>query len=96
MSHEFCRTLLAMAREEAKQSRVQIPARITALRADARQFFIECDSQIHKDGRKGEYVSGDCAYEAKARFIHKLVDASTDRIMRLVDGAIESLEKDGL
>ncbi len=66
--HAFCQTLLRLAREEAKEKQVSIPKRITALRADRHQFFIEAD------GIKGEYISGDCAWEAKAKFIHSLVD----------------------
>jgi hypothetical protein len=66
--HAFCQSLLRLAREEAKEKAVSIPKRITALRADRHQFFIEAD------GMKGEYVSGDCAYEAKAKFIHLLID----------------------
>lgn len=66
--HGFCCTLLRLAREEAKDKHVVIPKRITALRADKRQFFIEAN------GMKGEYFSGDCAFEAKAKFIHSLVD----------------------
>ncbi len=66
--HAFCQTLLRLAREEAKEKHVSIPKRVTALRADRRQFFIEAD------GIKGEYISGDCAYEAKAKFIHLLID----------------------
>ena len=68
MNHAFCRILLSHARQEAKQNSVKVPKRITALRSDSRQFFIEADHI------KGEYVSGDCAYEAKAKFIHTLID----------------------
>ena len=71
--HAFCQTLLRLAREEAKEKHVQLPKRITALRADRHQFFIEAN------GMKGEYVSGDCAYEAKAKFIHLLIDRAEGR-----------------
>ncbi len=66
--HAFCQTLLRLSREEAKEKHVNVPKRITALGADRHQFFIEAD------GIKGEYVNGDCAYEAKAKFIHFLID----------------------
>jgi hypothetical protein len=48
--------------------RVSLPKRITALRADRRQFFIEAD------GQPGEYVAADCAYEARAKYIATLIN----------------------
>ena len=71
MSHDFCRTLLRLARQEASENGVSIPNRLTALRSticSRDQFFIEAH------GIAGVYVSADCAYEAKARFISQLID----------------------
>lgn len=68
-NHDFCRTLLRLTREEAKEHGVAVPKRITALGSDkGRQWFVEME------GRTGEYVSADCAYNAKAKFIQKLIE----------------------
>ncbi len=59
MNHEFCRIQLRLARKEAKDNGVEVPRNITAL----------IDNM-----RIGEYVSGDCAYDARAKYIYKLID----------------------
>lgn len=64
----FCRTLLAQARQAAKEEGVQLPKRLTALRSDKHSFFIE------GTGVRGEYVRGDNAYHAKANYIFHLID----------------------
>ena len=72
MSHDFCRTLLAEVRAEAKREHIELPKNITALRADRRQFFVETDSESK------EYVSACCAFEAKAKFISSLIDKTKE------------------
>ena len=71
--HTFCQALLCDARAEAARNRVELPKRITAISGTTvgnnRQFFVE------SKGRKGEYVTAHCAYEAKSKFIHALLDA---------------------
>lgn len=69
----FCQYLLNAARSEAKKAGVTVPKRITALRCDRKQFFIEAD------GMNGEYFEGDNAYDAKAKFICALVDRAQKR-----------------
>lgn len=69
----FCQYLLKGARSEAKKAGVKLPKRITALRSDRKQFFIEAD------GINGEYFEGDNAYDAKAKFIYALVDRAQKR-----------------
>jgi hypothetical protein len=66
--HDFCRTMLRLAREEAKAQAVEVPKNLTAISADKRQYFVEMD------GRSGEYVAADCSYDARAKFIHGLID----------------------
>jgi hypothetical protein len=67
--HDFCRTLLRDARQEAKTAGVEIPKRLTAITSDRKEFFVEMN------GRPGEYVTADCAFHAKAKFIASLIDA---------------------
>lgn len=67
MSHEFCRILLSNAREEAADKNVDVPKGLTALESMG-QYFIEAR------GMAGVYISADCAYEAKAKFISALID----------------------
>jgi hypothetical protein len=69
-AHAFCRVLLSEARKEAKAAGVEVPKRMTAIGSRRDYYFVEMD------GRRGEYITGDCAYDAKAKFIHKLIDAS--------------------
>ncbi len=66
--HDFCRILLQQARAEASDKGVTVPRRITALSDGNGQFFMEAD------GVTGEYVSADCAYEARAKYINSLID----------------------
>ena len=66
--HFICRTLLAMARDEAQTYRVKIPRRITALRSTSGQFFIE------PEGMPGQFIKACCPFEARAKFISALVD----------------------
>jgi hypothetical protein len=66
--HRFCRTLLTQASYEARRAGVKVPAKLTALRADRHQFFVE------GVGIDGVYVQGDCRWEAKARYIFSLTD----------------------
>jgi hypothetical protein len=40
---------------------------LSALRADKRQFFVECA------GRESQYVKACCAWEAKANYIYKYI-----------------------
>lgn len=69
----FCQYLLKGARTEAKKAGVTVPKRITAMRCDRKQFFIEAD------GITGEYFEGDNAYDAKAKFIYALIDRAQKR-----------------
>lgn len=69
-NHGFCRMLLQLAREEAKKLGVDIPKNITALKSLGDQYFIEADGM---DFDAGVFISGDCAYDAKARFIAALI-----------------------
>ncbi len=73
MNHEFCRVQLRLARKEAKDNGVEVPRNITALSDCSGQYFIESRWPID-DMRIGEYVSGDCAYDARAKYIYKLID----------------------
>jgi hypothetical protein len=72
MNHDFCRTLLSLARQEAKDAGVSVPKNITALRADRRQYFVEYEG-AHRQA-EGVYIAADCAIEARAKFISSLVD----------------------
>jgi hypothetical protein len=65
--HDFCRVLLQQARNEAKEQSIALPKGITALSNGNGQFFMEAD------GVTGEYVSADCGYEARAKYIHKII-----------------------
>jgi hypothetical protein len=66
-NHDFCRGLLKVAREEAKQRRFALPPRITALKSTPRLYFVEADGGFR------EYFSADCAYHARAKFITNLM-----------------------
>jgi hypothetical protein len=68
MAHEFCRTLLKLTRDDARENGVEIPKHLTALKQFDGQWFVEMD------GRMGVNISGDCAYEAKAKYIASLVN----------------------
>jgi len=65
--HDFCRILLRNARKEAKEQSVAIPKGITALSDGNGQWFMEAD------GVTGVYVSADCGYEARAKYIHQII-----------------------
>jgi hypothetical protein len=58
-----------MARRSAKQDRVAVPKALTAIRADERQFFVEAR------GVRGVYAKACCAFEAKADYINRLIEA---------------------
>jgi hypothetical protein len=65
-NHSFCRTLLSLAREEAKEAGVKVPKKLSALESMG-QYFIE------GEGIEGVWVSADCVYEAKAKYIDTLL-----------------------
>lgn len=69
--HAFCTTLLAQTRREARVNKVNVPKYMTAIRSTRNLFFVEMQ------GRAGEYINGDCAYEAKARYIQFLIDTES-------------------
>jgi len=68
--HDYCRFLLGMARRTVKQDGVEVPKGLTAIRADKHQFFVEAI------GVKGEYVKAHCAYDAKWKYLCRLIDAN--------------------
>jgi hypothetical protein len=72
-SHAFCRELLHQTRVEANELRIEIPKLLTALKQFDEQYFVEMS------GAPGVYVKADCAYQARARFISKLIDAKSLR-----------------
>jgi hypothetical protein len=73
-SHDFCRETLKAARKEAKEANIQLPKRITALQGTTcitrTQFFIEAE------GVKGEFYCGDCAFEAKTKYVRAIIDGT--------------------
>jgi hypothetical protein len=72
-AHDFCRVLLSEARKEARESGVKIPANITTLQSTKRLYFVEAD------GVEGQYIEGDCATEARANYIRRIIDASAPK-----------------
>ena len=69
--HDFCRTLLQQARQEANRQGVAIPKGLTALSSDIgrrEQWFIEA-----KENSPQVYVTACCAFEARAKFISTLL-----------------------
>lgn len=71
--HTFCRLMLSAAREEATAGKVKLPVRLTAMRSDEKQFFVES-----RDGFR-EYVKADCAWHAKALVITGLIDKANPK-----------------
>jgi hypothetical protein len=73
-SHDFCRVTLKAAREEAKEAKIILPKRITALQGTTcitnGQYFIEAD------GVKGEFYYGDCAFDAKTKYVRAIIDGT--------------------
>lgn len=72
-AHDFCRVLLTQARAEAKQQGVTVPRNITALKSTDRVFFVEAD------GVPGEFIRGDCGFEARANYINILIERTGGR-----------------
>ena len=70
--HGFCRTLLIQARKEAAKHRVDVPKCMRAIRSTKRVWWVEAI------GMPGQYISADCAYDAKAKLIGKLIEEKTD------------------
>jgi hypothetical protein len=71
VNHEFCRELLRQVRADAKLQGIVIPKGLTALSSDIgrrEQWFIEA-----KENSPQVYVNADCAFEARAKFISKLL-----------------------
>jgi hypothetical protein len=69
--HDFCRATLQAARQEAKASSIVLPKHITALNTGITgrgQWFIEADEV------RGEMYYGDCAFEAKTKYIRDIID----------------------
>lgn len=71
--HDLCRQELKAARTHYKQSRIPIPKHITALRT---QVVTRTEWFIEADGVRGEFVRGCCAFDAKARYIHDIVNGT--------------------
>lgn len=73
-SHDFCRATLKAAREEAKEAKIVLPKRITALQGTTSitrtQWWIEAD------GVKGELYFGDCAFDAKTKYVRAIIDGT--------------------
>jgi len=64
-SHAFCRAFLSLTRKEGKFVGT-VPKNITAVRIDKHWFFVEAD------GVEGVEIQAECcAYEARAKYIHK-------------------------
>lgn len=72
--HSFCRALLSLARETAKEHGVELPKGLTALKSSRDLYFIES----RKDNPR-EFVKGDCCYSAKAEFIGQLIERKTGK-----------------
>jgi len=72
--HDFCRATLKAAREEAKNAKITLPKRITALQGTScitrTQFWIEAE------GVKGEFYFGDCAFDAKTKYVRAIIDGT--------------------
>lgn len=64
---QFCRLMLHNAREEARKAGIKVPKRLTAITSDKRSYFVE------GVGMHGWECSADNAYDAKAKFIFKLI-----------------------
>lgn len=73
-NHDFCRLQLTLARQEAAKQNVTLPKRITALQSTKDQWFVESDSM------EGVYIKADCAWDARASFINKLIDAKREPV----------------
>jgi len=67
-NHIFCRTELSLIRADAIEEGVAIPKKLTALRSFRDQYFVE------GEGITGEDVSACCAWDAKAKYISRLID----------------------
>lgn len=66
--HDFCRVLLAEVRKEAKEANVELPVKMVALSSGKDHYFVQ------GTGEPGAYVSGCCAYSAKAQRISDLIE----------------------
>jgi hypothetical protein len=75
--HNFCLTLLQLARAEAKIRDIKLPKKMTALRSMKDQWFVEAE------GMKPEYISADCAYDARAQMIDKIIDKVGEQTAKL-------------
>ena len=64
---QFCCELLRLARRDAKAYNVIIPRGLRALQSTRNQWFVQGTED------RGEYVSGDNAYEARANYINLLI-----------------------
>lgn len=70
-SHDFCRLTLKDSRGEAKLTGIKLPKRITALRTS---FVTRTQWFVESEGFKGEFFTGDCAFEAKTKFVRAIID----------------------
>jgi hypothetical protein len=66
--HTFCRLLLHDVLADAKAKGVAVPKKLTGLIASRQQYFLESADGVR------EYISACCAWEAKAKYISKLID----------------------
>ena len=64
---QFCCELLRLARRDAKAYNVTVPRNLIALQSTRTQWFVQ-----GKDDR-GDYVSGDNAFHARANYIYLLI-----------------------
>lgn len=75
--HSICRNCLAYIRKKAKEKRVKVPLRMAAIRATHNTFFVQGVND------PGEYVKGDCAWDAKVQRIARLLNQEEES--RLTD-----------
>jgi hypothetical protein len=66
--HVFCRGLWREAKDAALIAGVTLPVKMTAMRSSTGQYFV----QGLKDS--GEYIRACCAFDAKAKRIHSLIN----------------------
>ena len=74
--HTFCQALLASLRSEAKALGIVLPRKLSALRCcDGKQYFVE-----GAGGTVREYIKADCAWDAKATYISRLIEKHKEAV----------------
>lgn len=71
--HDFCRTMLAETRAEAKEKNVVLPVSMSAIKSSTGLWFVQ-GRKFNGHHDDGEYVKADCAYHAKAMRISELIE----------------------